>query len=342
MREITITPAQDGQRFDRFLNRYLPGASSGFIHKMLRKKNIKLNQAKAEGNEKLKAGDKIQIYFSEETFEKFSPATDSNREYGKKDSEDRALRRAVKLIYRNDHIAVFHKPAGMLTQKSKREDDSLNDYLLDYVRKNKLISEEALLSFRPAAANRLDRNTSGMVLCGLSIHGLQLLSHMLKERELKKYYYCIVKGAMKEKGGKIRGYLTKDEKTNVVTISKEKSGDSSYIATDYQVLVTNERASLLRIRLITGKSHQIRAHLASIGHPVAGDYKYGDRRFNDQLKRDCGLTYQMLHSGELVFPDTMELNEAGIAGLRLKDPMPQEFLKVREYFHLWERGIQED
>ena len=207
MKEVTITKREEGQRFDRFLGKYLPGASSGFLHKMLRKKNIKLNGKKAEGREKLSAGDLIQIFFSDETFEKFQKP----QEGGKQDTftdgksivqrtqgkqlertkqkkrltkEEMNLREQVKVLYSSEDILVFHKPAGMLSQRAKADDDSLNDYLIDYCVKNGIISREELAAFRPSVANRLDRNTSGIVLAGISIRGLQTLSTMLRERTL--------------------------------------------------------------------------------------------------------------------------------------------------------------
>ena len=234
MKEITITKREEGQRFDRFLGKYLPGASSGFLHKMLRKKNIKLNGKKAEGREKLSAGDLIQIFFSDETFEKFQKP----QEGGKQDTftdgksivqrtqgkqlertkqkkrltkEEMNLREQVKVLYSSEDILVFHKPAGMLSQRAKADDDSLNDYLIDYCVKNGIISREELAAFRPSVANRLDRNTSGIVLAGISIRGLQTLSIMLRERTLGKYYLCLVERRVKE-DARISGYLTKEEK----------------------------------------------------------------------------------------------------------------------------------
>ena len=226
MKEITITKREEGQRFDRFLIKYLPGASSGFLHKMLRKKNIKLNGKKAEGREKLTAGDLIQIFFSDETLEKFqnpqsgrddSYEADSSmgnhksdrgfgqsgrnrqpdREQAKVYTKDRAgnggqerkltkeereLRKQVRVLYSSEDILVFHKPAGMLSQRAKASDDSLNDYLIDYCIQTGIISKEELAGFRPSIANRLDRNTSGIVLAGISIKGLQrLLQRRLRQ-----------------------------------------------------------------------------------------------------------------------------------------------------------------
>lgn len=383
MKEITITKREEGQRFDKFLVKYLPGASSGFLHKMLRKKNIKLNGKKAEGKEKLSAGDLIQIFFSDETLEKFQNPQNRNGDsynaynenesstgsvfkniksgnamqngrgsestqgsYGKKGAgkvrgserigEERKLtkselelRKQVRVLYSSEDILVFHKPAGMLSQRAKASDDSLNDYLIDYCVKQGIISRDELAGFRPSIANRLDRNTSGIVLAGISIKGLQRLASMLRERTLGKYYLCLVEGRVKE-DARIAGYLTKEEKNNKVSLHQEKVEGASYIETEYKVLKTTDKASLLKIRLITGKSHQIRGHLASVGHPVFGDYKYGNRDFNNQIKWKDGVNYQLLHSYELVVPE----GTGELSGLHIVDPVPEVFHKVQQRWGL--------
>ena len=377
MKEITITKREEGQRFDKYLCKYLPGATSGFLHKMLRKKNIKLNGKKAEGKEKLSDGDLIQIFFSDETLEKFQNPQSGSGEayssyngnsngsaskntkpgnamqngrgteeiqgsYGKREmgrirrtertgaerkltKAELELRKQVRVLYSSEDILVFHKPAGMLSQRAKASDDSLNDYLIDYCIKQGIISKEELAGFRPSIANRLDRNTSGIVLAGISIKGLQRLASMLRERTLGKYYLCLVEGRVKE-DARIAGYLTKEEKNNKVSLHKEKVEGASYIETEYKVLKSTDKASLLKIRLITGKSHQIRGHLASVGHPVFGDYKYGNRDFNNQIKWKDGVNYQLLHSYELVVPEGV----GELSGLHIIDPVPEVFHKVQQ------------
>lgn len=352
MKEITITKREEGQRFDKFLGKYLPGASSGFLHKMLRKKNIKLNGKKAEGKEKLNAGDLIQIFFSDETLEKFQNPQ-RNSEAGKVTAErkqmqsartgtagfnhekkrltkvEAELRKQVRVLYESEDVIIFHKPAGMLSQRAKASDDSLNDYLIDYCIERGILSREDLMGFRPSVANRLDRNTSGIVLAGISIKGLQMLSEMLRERTLGKYYLCLVEGKVKA-DAHIAGYLTKEEKNNRVSLHKEKVEGAAYIETEYKVLKSTEKASLLKIRLITGKSHQIRGHLASIGHPVFGDYKYGNRDFNNQIKWEDGINYQLLHSYELIVPQEM----GSLSGLHIIDAVPKAFHLVQKRWNL--------
>lgn len=360
MKEITITKREEGQRFDKYLGKYLPGASSGFLHKMLRKKNIKLNGKKAEGREKLAAGDLIQIFFSDETLEKFQngqggrdistsgeeenrtqeargrgvPNKAQNQGKRRRTKEEKELREQVRVLYVSEDILVFHKPAGMLSQRAKASDDSLNDYLIDYCIREGILSTEELAGFHPSIANRLDRNTSGIVLAGISIKGLQMLSEMLRERTIGKYYLCLVEGRVKE-DARIAGYLTKEEKNNKVTLHKEHVEGASYIETEYKVLKSTDKASLLKIRLITGKSHQIRGHLASIGHPVFGDYKYGHRDFNNQIKWKDGINYQLLHSYELVVPE----GAGALSGLHIKDPVPEAFHLVQKRWNLEDTAL---
>ncbi len=351
MREIEISQREAGQRLDRFLAKYMPQASTGFLHKMLRKKNIKRNRARAAGSDKLEAGDRIQLFLSEETLDKFcGPGLGSEIEKerdkgsgaGRKSkgypgvgneaggspggrAEDKGRpasrlaseRSQVKLLYQDQDILAFHKPAGLLTQKAGPDDDSLNDYLIDYCLKEGILSLEDLRTFHPSVANRLDRNTSGIVLCGISIRGLQTLSGLLKSRDLGKYYLCPVEGEMKGEG-RLGGYMTKDSRTNRVSWSRQKSRGGAAVETGYRVLDSSRQASLLEIHLITGKSHQIRSHLAALGHPVLGDYKYGDRTFNNRLKKDYGLTHQLLHCGRVSLP----------GGTVISDPMPADMERI--------------
>ena len=339
MKEFVISSQEEGQKLHRYLRKYLPGASSGFLHKMLRKKNIKRNNEKADGSESLVTGDRIQIYFSDETLEKFrypsgrakeGKATDSGDIKRKTADAGKALGKKVRILYKDEDILVVHKPAGLLSQKSDARDYSLNDWLLDYWTDEILKDQEAPVSFRPSVANRLDRNTSGIVLCGITIKGLQLLSRLLKNRELEKYYLCIVKGELKG-NRKIRGYLAKDEKNNKVVLFKTKATDSSYIETWYDVVYATEEASLLKVRLITGKSHQIRAHLASIGHPIIGDVKYGGPRAN-RLPGFGRIPCQLLHSSELIIPENTAEIPARLKGLHIVDAPPEEFKRVILYF----------
>lgn len=327
MKEIIITALEDGQRLDRILQRYLSGASSGFIYKMLRKKNITLNGRKASGTEKLAAGDVVRLFFAEETLARFT---------GKTSGSEYPVTR-LDILYEDENILLVNKPAGMLTQKAAPSDVSLNEYVIGYLLESSAITQESLSVFRPSVCNRLDRNTSGIVAAGKTSAGLRELSALFRDRTVHKYYQTLVVGTLSREA-QIEGFLTKDEKNNTVTISQE-GGDGHLIRTRY-VPVAHRKDSdsrhaltLLEVELITGRSHQIRAHLASIGHPVVGDPKYGSSRRNDYFRREYGLKGQFLHSGRLVFPQ-MEGALQGLSGRQFTAPLPELFSDILRGEHL--------
>lgn len=314
MKEYIIGKNEANQRLDKYLHKLLKEATNGFLYKMLRKKNITLNGKKAEGTEKLKEGDIVKLFLSDETFLKFSGTAVAEPELkqllnGKENP--------LNVIYEDKDILIINKPQGMLSQKAKPSDISANEYILDYLLKSGAISEEELKTFRPSICNRLDRNTSGLLIAGKSLKGLQDMAEQLKDRRLKKYYRCIVKGTIKEQK-KITGYLKKDEKSNQVTILEHEVADSKYIETEYTPIKSCNGFTLLEVHLITGRSHQIRAHLASIGHPIAGDEKYGDHKLNLKLKENFKIKGQMLHAYRMVFPDGRELTA----------PVPESFSDI--------------
>lgn len=293
MKELKVTENESGQRLDKFLGKFLREAPKGFLYKMLRKKNIVLNGKKATGQEKLNIGDSIKLFLSDETIEKFSEKAVQTISDVKIEKLD--------IIYEDDHILLFNKPVGMLSQKAKETDVSAVEHLIGYLLHSGQLCEEELRTFRPSVCNRLDRNTSGLLAAGKSLAGLQELSRLFKERALAKYYLCPVAGKV-EKGKHICGFLHKDEKTNKVEILSREVPGSTAIETEYRPLAVGKSATLLKVHLITGKTHQIRAHLASIGHPILGDYKYGNRAVNDVYQQQYGLNYQLLHAYCLEMP----------------------------------------
>lgn len=318
MREIRIQKNEAGQRLDKLLMKYLNLAPTSFIYKMLRKKNITLNDKKADGMEKLMLGDCVKLYLAEETIEKFQKATYIH------------MKESVKLaiLYEDSHICIINKEAGMLSQKSKPEDLSLVDYLISYLLEKQELTQESLLSFRPGLCNRLDRNTSGIIIAGKSLQGLQQMADLLKHRNMNKYYYCITKGVIENKQ-RIEGYLHKSKHRNKVTITKEAVLDSDYICTEYDPIKHNSSYTLLKVTLITGRSHQIRAHLQSIGHPIVGDGKYGDVYVNQYYKKRYQLKHQLLHAYELEFPK-LEHELSGLSEKRIIAPLPEYFKMMIE------------
>ena len=339
MQSVTIEKNQAGQRLDKFLKKFLPEAGSSFLYKMLRKKNITLNGKKAEGKEILNLGDTVCFFFSDETFAKFTGRTDTESTV-MDDSYDKAYKtlKGISVLYEDENILVVNKPAGILTQKASPTDISLNEWLIGYLLVTNVTNASELQTFRPSVCNRLDRNTSGVVLCGKSLEGSQLLSKLIKERRIGKFYHTICIGKLKD-DLILEGYLTKDGSANKVTISQklpEKGGekDTSYIQTGYHPINTYDNYTLLEVELITGKTHQIRAHLASIGHPIIGDSKYGKAKVNQKLQQETGLKAQLLHAYRVEFPMEDEELPKSLQGKVITAPYPIQFEKIKSKLNL--------
>ncbi len=307
MKEIKIGQNEAGKRLDKFLSQYFKDAGMGFLYKMLRKKNITLNGKKATGKETLNNGDSISVFFSDETFEKFTGKIEDS-EYSKAYSQFGR----IEIIYEDSNILLTNKPAGILTQKADNNDLSLNEWLIGYLIDKNEVTKESLISFRPSVCNRLDRNTSGIVICSKSLTGAREMARVLKDRTLDKFYNTIVIGTIKD-DAHISGYLIKDEKNNTVRLvdkASDEAEEASRIETSYKVLrngyiiADDSRidVTLLEVKLHTGKPHQIRAHLKSIGHPIIGDSKYGDKTVNKKINNEFKLKFQLLHAGRIVFP----------------------------------------
>ena len=328
MKQLIIGENEAGQRFDKYLAKLLKEAPKSFFYKMLRKKNITLNGKKATGNEKLSAGDEVKLFLSDETFEKFA----GNREVA------RAVCR-LDVIYEDENILLINKPAGMLSQPSESREASLVEYVIGYLLQKGEVTEESLKTFKPAVCNRLDRNTSGIVAAGKSLAGLQELSALFHDRTIHKDYLCLTEGVIKNEKY-IKGYLHKDEKCNKVRIyHPDREGEipeeALPVETRYLPWGDNGRMTLLSVRLITGRTHQIRAHLASISHPIAGDRKYGSEPFNRELYRMYELKHQLLHAYRLEFPD-MEGVLAGLSRKVFTAPVPENFFYMIKKEHLEE------
>ncbi len=364
MQELEIGFNEAGQRFDKYLHKALPGAGSSLLYKQLRRKNITLNGRNSEGREILQAGDRVQLFFSEETFLKFRGRTTQDgarpdgsnlrrtyertafRAAGSRAAEYRRayqILKGVTVLYEDRHILILNKPAGILTQKAGAGDFSLNEWMIGYLLQSGAYTEEELLTFHPSICNRLDRNTSGLVLCGKSLPGSQALSLLLKEHLLRKFYWTICHGRLTEEKT-VNGYLNKNSVENKVTVlvnddSKPVPAAFAPIRTRYTPLETSDAYTLLEVELFTGKTHQIRAQLASIGHPLLGDTKYGKRRDNSETERAFHLKHQLLHAEHVIFPEWENVSAEltayeevlrPLGGKRIQAPLPELFQRIRD------------
>ena len=300
MKEFIIQKNEENQRFDKYLKKLLPNATTSFLYKMMRKKNIVINKKKVEGNEKLKAGDVVSIFLSDETFDKFHVNLEElKKEY---DSLKSLSLKGLKVVYEDDEMIVADKPYNMLSQKASGKDLSANEYLLGYMINKGELSFEEFQTFRPSVINRLDRNTTGLLLFGKTLNALQQLGEGIRERSIEKYYRAVVAGELKEEL-ELKGYLLKDEKTNKVSYHKEQVEGSDYIETGVKPILCKNGLTLVEIHLVTGKTHQIRLHLSTIGHPILGDMKYGNEKINKKYYESHKVNHQLLHAYRLEFPD---------------------------------------
>ena len=279
---------------------------------MLRKKNITLNHKKCDGSEKTSVGDEVSLWLSDETIDKFRETKYFTR-----------VPIHFKVIFEDEDILAVNKPAGLLSQKAKPEDISVNEEAISYLLENQVITEKSLEVFKPSVCHRLDRNTSGLLIVGKSLSGSQHMSALLKERTVEKYYLCLVEGIVKT-SEHIQGYLIKDEQTNQVKISGQPVSGGHHIETFYEPVGNNGKYTLLKVELITGRTHQIRAHLASVGHSIVGDGKYGSEAVNDRFRRNYHLKHQLLHSWRMVFDER-----------QLTAPLWPEFEQILKEEHLW-------
>lgn len=328
MQSRQITKAEQGQRLNKYLGRVLKEAPQSFLYKMLRKKNITLNGSRADGSELLKAGDSVCFFLSDETFSKFSGEKSESKSlhFAQKAIEKRSIR------FENDELLIAYKPAGLLSQKDKSGMESINEQILQYLLEEGKITRESLNSFKPSICNRLDRNTSGLILFAKTLAAQQEIGRCLQERTIKKYYLCVVIGRLTEPFVH-QGYLCKNPKTNHVYITSDKTlPDAAPIETSGKPLAVHNNLTLVRVELHTGKSHQIRGVMESMGHPILGDPKYlGEDaqtvRIMREFNQKYGLVSQQLLAYELRFPD-MSGGLAELSQKRFFSPLPGTFHRV--------------
>lgn len=275
MHRFEITENESEQRLDRFLLKYLDKTSRTNIFKLIRKKIIRVNGKKQQENYILNIGDILEIRLHENAvFEMME----------EKVEEEPMLRHDLDIIFENDEILVINKPAGLLIHPDKNEyKKTLTTYVQHYLKSS------WTKTFKPAAIQRLDKNTSGIVIFGKTYQSLKKYNEMMRKREIKKYYKCIVEGNIIE-SGEIKGYLAKDMDKNIVRLQSYKDDYySKHVHTKYKPLEHKKGYTLLEVEILTGRSHQIRASLSYIGHPIVGDVKYNGKKI-------MGVTTQVLHA----------------------------------------------
>lgn len=316
MKEIRITQNEENQRLDKYLCKYFNKAPKSFVYKMLRKKRIKRNGGRAEGNEILQAGDTLQLYLAEETMQGFM--------------EEKSLSPAPRhfgIVYEDDDLLVVNKPAGLLTHPERREDtQTLIDQVLYYLYEKGQYTPDAQNAFTPALCNRLDRNTSGIVVAGKTLRAVQAVNAAFRERKVEKYYVALVSGVV-DKPGEIRLYLAKDAAQNQVRTSQEAREGFHAAMTKYRPLAYTADTTLLEMQLITGKTHQLRAHLQAIGHPIWGDRKYGDATYHATLRAQYAVSHQCLHAQRLVWKEKKGVL-APLYGKQMTAPLPKQMQQI--------------
>ena len=289
-----MTANDANRRFDRFLQAHLSQASKSLLHKLLRKKRIKLNGARAHGNEITSEGDKVTLYLSQETYDSFS----------QKEHKTLVDWGTIDIVYEDDNILLVNKQAGLLTHSDSSEpQDTLQERVAYY-----------LQSYQAAPCNRLDRNTSGLVVFGKNVPALQSLNAAFAERCVEKIYLALVHGRLEDKG-ELKGYLQRDSEAMRSHISDKEEGQ--FVHTEYEACKTSDEFSLLRVKIHTGRSHQIRAQFAALGHPLVGDVKYGGKAIS-------GKRGQFLHCLSLNFLD-LSAPLSYLSQKELKTHIPEEF-----------------
>ena len=284
MREIRINKNDAGQRLDKYLSKRFKTMPKSLMYKYLRTKYIKLNGKKVQPDVFLNEGDVLTLYIRDEFFET------------KKDYDFLKAGKELSIVYEDENIILIDKKVGVICHQDNRYDaDALNLRVLRYLYEKHEYDPEADKSFTPALCNRIDRNTGGIVIAAKNAEALRVMNQKIRDNELQKYYLCIVKGCPKPKHAVLTAYHFKDESTNTVTISDKPQEGYKKIITEYTVIKPSSALSVCEVLLHTGRTHQIRAHMAYIGHPLLGDEKYGDRKLNLRyhMKRQALYSYKL-------------------------------------------------
>lgn len=291
MKEFIINRNDSGQRLDKFIVKAVPRLPQSMMYKAIRNKRIKLNGKRAEISSRLCEGDAVQMYINDEFFDS-APET-----------EFMSVTSVLNILYEDENIMLLDKKNGMVVHE---DNDSTADTLINRVKRYLYEKGEydpnAENSFAPALCNRLDRNTGGIVIAAKNAESLRILNQKIRDREIEKYYLCITVGVPPKRSDTLTAYLEKDSASNTVKVTDRKSGTNKTIVTSYRVIRDNGKLALAEIKLGTGRTHQIRAHMAHIGCPLLGDGKYGINKINKEYK----VKTQALYSYRLKFAFSTE------------------------------------
>ena len=296
MRELTIKKNDAGQRLDKFITKTLDLPMS-LLYKSIRLKKIKINRKRAEANTILCEGDTIQCFLAEEFFEKITSDSSLSRIVPK-----------LSIIYEDDNIILLNKRPGVSVHEDENgSQNTLITHIQAYLYQKGEYQPENEQSFAPALCNRIDRNTGGIVIAAKNAEALRVMNEKIKNREIDKFYLAAVHGVPKKSEDTLTGYLLKDEKNNIVRVyDKNPPKNAKNIITKYKVIAKKSDSALIEVELLTGRTHQIRAHMAHIGHPLVGDGKYGVNKSD----RESGYKFQALYSYKLRF--SFNKNESSV------------------------------
>ena len=291
MKEFIINSNDANQRLDKFIQKSVPRLPQSMMYKAIRNKRIKINGKRAEISTRLQVGDIVQMYINDEFFDTAV------------ETEFMSAPAVLDIVYEDENIILIDKKNGLVVHEDNENTvDTLINRLKHYLYDKGEYNPEEENSFAPSLCNRLDRNTGGIVIAAKNVESLRILNQKIKYRELEKYYLCITVGVPPKKKDTITAYLEKNSDDNTVKVTDRKTDKNKTIITTYKVLKTKENLALLEIKLDTGRTHQIRAHMAHIGCPLLGDGKYGINKVNKEYK----IKTQALYSYKLKFTFTTD------------------------------------
>lgn len=311
---IEIGSNEAGQRLDKFLRKLLKDVPLSAIYKALRKGDVKVNGSKKNEKYQLQLGDEVLI-------KDITSSRKKELNFQKVNADH------LKITYEDENMLLVEKWPNVLVHSDKKGGEpTLTDFVLSYLHEKGDYLPEKEITFTPASCNRLDRNTSGIVIFGKNFDSLKLLNEMVRERKIKKYYMALVKGRVKP--GIYEAYIKKDESTNISRVYDNKVFNSKKIAMDVNLIQSDGLYSLIEIDLITGRSHQLRAHLSHLGHPIIGDGKYGDNKLNVFFVNKYGLNYQFLYAYKVIFRECEE-KLAYLENKTIAESLPPIFKKIK-------------